>query len=168
MKRNLQTGLFPADLYDMGWKSKVLFCTLVGGTLTSLTSGFINLSPKDLQPGATKLKADLQEHLPENALNKKRYVQIEGKLYEYNPRHTYNVNGIKTYYINGDMESDLKNVEERAAGATSPAQAKVAKMAEESPLKVYSPDGTQAVMDAAKKLRDDSKTRLEQLDQLSQ
>jgi hypothetical protein len=159
----------------MGWKSKALFCTFVGGALTSLASGFIKVSPKDLQhtplkPATTSLKADLQKHSPEEAANQKRYVQIEGKLYEYNPRHTYNVNGIKTFYINGDVESDLKGDgrEPTAAAAPSQPQNKVAEMAEKSPLKVYTPSGAQSVMDAAKKLRDDSKTRLEQLDRLSQ
>lgn len=161
----------------MGWKSRVLFGTLVAGGFVSLGSGFMKLSPKDFQlsgvpkPNAAALNPEkLKEHLPENALNKKRYVQIEGKLYEYNPKHTYMVNGVQTYYINGNVEGgDTKEgaVAKQVSMGSAVAE-KVSEMAEKSSLSVYSPGGTQKLIDAAKTLRDDSQKRLQNIDQLAE
>lgn len=95
----------------------------------------------------------------------KRYVQIEGRLYEYNPKNVYNVNGVPTYYK--PPKDGLVEVQPVQAQAR-PAQAldQVRRMAESSPLSAYGPGGVQAIIDGANEAREKAEERNRALNQL--
>ncbi len=87
-----------------------------------------------------------------------RYVKIDGKLYEFNPRHTYTVNGVQTMYKNGNPKTleqyraeneAAKAAMAKAFGEDDQAGAKVQGMIQNNVLSVYTPGGAQAVIDGA-------------------
>jgi hypothetical protein len=84
-----------------------------------------------------------------------RYVKIEGKLYLYNARNTYNVNGITTMYKNGDPKT-LRQIRNEEIN-TCLARAKVnvenpppTEAETPSALSVYTPGGVTKVMEDAR------------------
>ncbi len=113
----------------------------------------------------------------------KRYVRIEGKYYEYNPKHVYNVNGVSTYYKASKHElaepAGLQQQVQQAAHQAGvqgnvnaqpshnpQALEKVRRMAESGPLSVYSPGGAQAIIDGANEAREKAEERNRALNQL--
>ncbi|MBX3021032.1 MAG: hypothetical protein KF799_05090 [Bdellovibrionales bacterium] len=72
-----------------------------------------------------------------------RTVKIEGKLYTYNPRNVYNVNGVPTYY---DPSANRKAFVE----TTGDAARIVERMVDKAPMAVYTPQGVSATMEGAK------------------
>lgn len=110
-------------------------------------------------------------------------VKIDGKVYPYNPRNVYMVNGVATYYdpgrkakVNketGEVEGNTMRVQPvmQPTQAQGPAPGKAAKtvefMAEKAPLSVYSPQGVNAVMEGARdaaRMRKENEKALEALD----
>jgi hypothetical protein len=92
-------------------------------------------------------------------------VKIEGKLYDYNPRGVYNVNGVPTMYKNGNPKTWAEILKEReqaavqakideaaddAYGTNHKALQKVNEMGKQGPLSVYSPGGMKALVDGAR------------------
>ncbi len=97
----------------------------------------------------------------------KKYVKIDGQIFEYNPRNVYNVKGVPTYYIPSKM--DFVKVETaKTADAAPKKELPVHQMMKDSPYKVYSPSGVRAVIDSARQLQKDSVERIEQLEKMSQ
>lgn len=103
-----------------------------------------------------------------------RYVKIEGKLYAYNARNVYNVNGITTMYKNGEPKTlrQIRTEEQTACLArhkASDSSDTVAAAPEPaSALSVYTPGGMQKVINdahaAAAKMEERNRA-LNQLDQ---
>lgn len=118
------------------------------------------------------------------ALQQKRYVQIEGKLYEYNPRGVYIVNGVSTMYKNGVPRTweEIKQERDQAAAAAQAKQEEhdeyassnaarlkqVEKMAGQGPLSAYTPGGMQKVIDGARAAADSLNQRTKTLDQINE
>ncbi len=112
----------------------------------------------------------------------KRFVKIEGKHYEYNPKNVYNVNGVSTYYKPSKHElAEPANLQQqvqqaaRQAGVqgnvnlqqtSTGALEKVHRMADSGALSVYSPGGPQALIEAANEARQKAEERTRALNQL--
>jgi hypothetical protein len=141
---------------------------------------------KIAKPGAAAAAAAQHDPEADAALQQKRYVQIQGKLYEYNPRGSYNVNGVPTMYKNGNpktweqiqkeradaaaaLKAQMHDAADDAYGAHNKAAIEtVQKMAEQGPLSVYSPGGVKAVMDGARAAADAMNQRNKALNQLDE
>lgn len=110
----------------------------------------------------------------DHAAPEKRYVQIEGRLYEHNPKNVYNVNGVPTYYKppkNGFVNvAHLQNQVHPTANPVQPSDPtaldKVRRMAESGPLSAYGPGGMQAIIDGANQAREKAEERNRALNQL--
>lgn len=108
---------------------------------------------------------------PGSAPLPKRYVKIEGQLFEYNPSNVYKVRGIPTFYISGgkgaenDARAGADMAHRAAAEALGPAvkpasapgpanagakAAKLADMVHKNPMGVYTPIGLQDTVDGAR------------------
>jgi hypothetical protein len=99
-----------------------------------------------------------------------RMVQIHGKWYKYRPDNTYMINGVPTLHIAKIRELKPKPRKEAETGAAQAGDSNVeksqrlAKMAGENPLNVYTPDGMKALKDgieAAQKSAAERKKALE-------
>lgn len=113
----------------------------------------------------------------------KRYVRIDGKVYEYNPKNVYYINGVATYFkpskiVEPDPDQDLKNQVQAAAAAAgvngnvniqhapTPKLDQVRRMADKGALTAYSPGGMQAIIDGANEARAKAEERNRALNQL--
>lgn len=106
----------------------------------------------------------------------KRYVKIEGQLYEYNPSNVYTVNGVRTLYM---MKGSAKPEEVTARANPPPAPAAqptnmidkasmaLNKALQNSPLSAYSPDGVRAIIDAANEAKKNAEDRNKILEDLA-
>lgn len=98
---------------------RIQFLLMLGG-LAFLGFNFAN--PKTRQQTVKSVTAPLQVRkaspqaqapAPEQIEVEERYVQIEGKLYRYNPQGSYNVNGVMTMYKNGNPKTRAQILAER-------------------------------------------------------
>lgn len=157
-------------------------------TINALTDPLkVKKAPQAARPQA--VTAPQYDEEADRALQTKRYVQIQGKLYEYNPRGVYNVNGVPTMYKNGQPKTWAEIQAERAQAegirqqqeelSVDPStngyrreanQAKiqdVQKMAEQGALSVYTPGGVQRVIEGAKAAAEAANERQHVLNELS-
>lgn len=135
--------------------------------------------PLKVKPAANKGFAQPNEALPTGE-PVKRFVKIDGKLYEYNPRNVYNVNGVQMMYKNGNpmtieqLQGNDRAVAERlqakaeqdgAEGESQPGHARagqgapvgegsalkqVHQMLQNNPSAIYTPGGARALIDGAR------------------
>lgn len=120
--------------------------------------------------GGPAAKPQPQRELADPETLGRRYVKIDGKLYEYNPRNTYNINGQMMMYKNGNPKTMEQLQDEHAAlqaqiqkqadsaygtgqakvGAGHQPAGKVVDMLQNNPAAVYTPGGVKALMDGAR------------------
>lgn len=98
---------------------------------------------------------------PKPAAPEDRYVRIEGKLYKYNPRNVYNVNGVPTMYTNGAPKT-LEQLQ-----GESGAEVKLREIVN-NPLAAYGPGGLDTAMEAAKEAAAAAEKRNRMLKELDQ
>lgn len=110
---------------------------------------------------ALKAKDSTQEFVAGKAKSEEpKFVQINGKFYPFNPSHTYLVNGEKIYFRNDSAWYDsngkkiVKNevVEVASENVANPAPPDLTNM---NPLKMYTREGMQALMQNLQKAQDD-------------
>lgn len=133
------------------FKALQLVCMLGGLVFFAVNFASANLGQSLAKMTPAPLKAVLPKALvvtpAEPAAPSIRYVKIDGKLFEYNPRHTYTVNGIQTMYQNGEPKTIEQYRAENEAIRAALAKATAEDL---SPFSAYSPAGAKAMVDGAK------------------
>jgi len=140
-----------------------------------------------LQQATKVLPEAIQPEAEEGPEIEERYVQIEGKLYLYNPKHIYTVNGVRMMYKNGNPKTReqllkergdlMQQVQQQADGVygkgqaqvqpAQPAGQKIREMIQKNPLAVYTPGGAAAVVEGAREAAAAVESRNKALDQLT-
>lgn len=102
---------------------------------------------------------------PSEMGGQKRFIQIENKMYEYNPENTYLVDGVKTYYVESNqvIESPSPSESEEAHVRLR----KNTKILMANPLKVYSPQGMEKMAEIMEQSQKNSAQKQKLLEEIT-
>jgi len=166
--------------------NRVKWLLILSG-IASIGLNFANpkLAKESIQTiaGGVKAATEVKKHNPLAGLPtedaEKLYVQIEGKLYEYNKSNVYMVNGVRTLYKNGNprtrlqiererLEAEARLASDERTAAAMPKTQEVTQMLENQPHMAYTPGGVQKIMDAAREAKAKIEERTQELKQLDE
>lgn len=83
----------------------------------------------------------------------KKVVRIDGHYFEYNPKNTYLVKGVPTFYVESRKSDGNQKI------LLPPDQIKIQDMVEKNALKAYTPQGMKAIVNEASRIRNEMDER---------
>ncbi len=101
-------------------------------------------------------------------LKKKKYVWIDQKWYHFNPEHVYLIQGVPTLFIRSRSKKESKAADAGTLVWDQKIISNLNRMLINNPLKVYTPTGMKALVDAAKATQKEMQARTAEIDSQTQ